>query len=66
MIQLVLLKIKNIFDDILCVIKYIDSKNDLIDLSIKINISIKKIYEIIEILLQKNLIDKLLFNIIIF
>lgn len=52
-------KNKNIFDDILYVIKYIDSKNDLIDLSIKTNISIKKIYEIIEILLQKNLIDNL-------
>lgn len=50
-------KNRNIFSDILLLCRLIDSKNDLIDISIKSKIEIKKIYEIIEILLSKNIIQ---------
>jgi aminopeptidase-like protein len=49
-------KNRNIFSDILLLCRLIDSNNDLIDLSIKSKIETKKIYEIIKILLKKNII----------
>ncbi len=49
-------KNKNIFSNILLLTRLIDSKNDLIDLSNKSKIDIKNIYEIIKILVQKNII----------
>ena len=46
----------SIFFDLVKVIRYIDSKNDLIDLSKKLNISIDRLYKIIDLLLENKLI----------
>jgi len=52
-------KYRNFFNDLLSVLKFFDSKNDLIDISIKTKVSIENIYKIVEILLEKNIIYKL-------
>jgi len=46
----------SIFFDLVKVIRYIDSKNDLIDISKKLNISIDRLYKIIDLLLENKLI----------
>ena len=52
-------KNKDIFSDILILIHFIDSKNDIIDISKKMNLLTCNIYEIIDILLDKKIIKKL-------
>lgn len=49
-------KYRNFFDDLLSVLKFFDSKNDLIDVLIKTKISIENVYKIVEILLEKKII----------
>jgi len=49
-------KNKDIFSGILTSMRFIDSTNDIIDISKKTNLSTENIYEIIEILLDKKII----------
>ena len=49
---------KGFFHNLSSLLKYFDSKNDLIDISLKTNFSIEIIYKIVEILLDKNIIYK--------
>lgn len=51
-------KYSDFFRNVSLVLKYFDSRNDLIDVSVKTKISIEQIYEIVNVLLEKNIIVK--------